>query len=166
VNSKQLLAAVSVVILVILLVYPTLSTGTVSVAIRSMKFEKADHVYLTVYSVWVHQTGQSSSAGWKLLANNSQTLDLVSLANSTKSIATGQVPLAGYDSIRLDVSNVTWVFNKTTSTLLTASPNLDSSLDFTVAAGRSLSITVVLSGHQEVIGTSKLFAASVNATMT
>jgi hypothetical protein len=137
-----------------------------SVGIKSMKFENADHVYLTVNSVWVHQTGQSSSAGWKLVANNSQTFDLVLLANSTKSIATGQVPLANYDSIRLDVSNVTWVFNKTTSSLSTASPNLDSNLDFTVAAGKNLSITVVLGGHQEVIGSSKFFAASVNATLT
>ena len=165
-NSKQILAAVSVVILVILLVYPTLSTGTVSVAIKATKFGNADHVYLTVNSVWIHQKGQSSSAGWKLVANNSQTLDLVTLTDSAKGLATGQVPLATYDSIRLDVSNVTWVFNKTTSTLSTPSPTLDSSLDFTVAAGKSPSITIVLGGNQQVIGSSKFFVATVNATLT
>lgn len=165
-NSKQIVAAVSVVILLIILVYPALSTGTISVALGSLKIENADHVYVTVNAVWVHEKDQSSTAGWKSVFNQSQVVDLISLANSTKPLATSQMPIASYDSVRLVVSNVTWVFNKTTTELTPASPNLDSSVDFTLATGKGVSITVLLGGQQQTVGVSKLFEGNLNVTVT
>lgn len=165
VNSKQVLAAVSLAVLLIILVYPAISTGTVSVEIRAMKVGRADHVYVTVYRIWAHQKGQTTTSPWTLVSNQSQTIDLISVQNSTQSLGSGHVPVAGYDSIRLDVSNVTWVFNKTTTKLATTSSELDTNLDFTVQAGRGSSITIVLAGHQEVIGTTKFFITNLNATL-
>jgi hypothetical protein len=75
------------------------------------------------------------------------------------------VPVASYDSVRVVVSNVTWVFNQTTTKLLTASPNLDSSIEFTVAADKNLSITILLGGHQETAGGLKYFATNVKVTV-
>src|SRR5208337_3827409 len=84
-----------------------------------------------------------------------QVLDLVSLENSTNPLATSKLSVGSYDSVRVVVSNVTWVFNQTTTKLLTASPNLDSSIEFTVATDKNLSITILLGGHQETTGGSK-----------
>lgn len=165
VNSKQVLAAVSLGVLLIVLVYPAISTGTVSVEIRSMKIDRADHVYVTVNRIWAHQKGQTATSAWTLVSNQSQTIDLISLQNSTQSLGSGHVAVASYDSIRLEVSNVTWAFNKTTTNLSTTSSQLDTNLDFIVQAGKGSSITIILGGHQEVIGATKFFITNLNATL-
>jgi len=165
-NSKQVVAAVSVVVLLIILVYPALLTGTISVAIGSMKIDQADHVYVIINGIWVHEKGQSNATGWKSVYNQTQVLDLVSLENSTNPLATSKLSVGSYDSVRVVVSNVTWVFNQTTTKLLTASPNLDSSIEFTVATDKNLSITILLGGHQETTGGSKYFASIVKVTVT
>lgn len=165
-NSKQVVAAVSVGILLIILIYPAVSTSTVSVTVRSTKIEGADHVYVTVKDIWAHQKGQGSTVGWRLVSNQSQPIDLVSLVNSSMSLGAGQVPVASYDAVRLDISNITWVFNKTTSQLATASPQLDAKLEFTAVAGRGSLIALVLGGQQQVVGTAKVFAPTINATLT
>ena len=121
-NSKQIVAAISAVILVVILVYPAVSMGNVSVSLRSAAISKADHVYVTIDSVWVHPKGEASGQGWKILSNQTVSMDLVSLANSTQVLGTGQVASGDYDSIRIEVSNVTWVFNKTSAPLGIASP--------------------------------------------
>jgi Domain of unknown function (DUF4382) len=166
VNSKQIVAALSVVLLLVILIYPAVSTGSVLVTIGGIKIDEADHVYVTVGGVLVHERGQSNATGWKSVSNQSQTIDLISLENLTKSLATGQLSVARYDSVRLSVVNVTWVFNNTTTNLLTVSPNLDANLEFTLAAGRELTIAILLGGHQEVIGASKFFQANMTVTAT
>lgn len=135
--------------------------------LRSARIEQADHVYVTVNGIWAHKRGQSNDTiGWTLVSNQSQTIDLVSLVNSSRSIGSGQVPVANYDAIRLDISNVTWVFNKTTSRLTTLSPQLDANLEFTTTAGKGSSIVLVVRGQEQVVGTAKAFAATLNATLT
>jgi hypothetical protein len=166
VNSKQVLAALSVVLLLVILIYPAVSSGNISVTIRGLKVDNADHVYVTVGGILLHARGQSNTTGWKLVSNVSQTFDLISLANLTRPLATSQISVARYDSVRLSLSNVTWVFNKTTTSLLIGSPNLDANLEFTLVAGRGLTITILLGGHEEVIGASKFFQATMTATAT
>jgi hypothetical protein len=166
VNSKQIVAAVSAVVLVAILVYPALSTGTVSIHLQSTSIEKADHVYVLVGNVWVHRAGQSGADGWELVSNQSQTVDLVSLESTTISLAKGQVRLGGYDTIRLDVSNVTWVFNKTTTRLSVQVSELQTNLEFITQAGRESTITLVLSGHTEDIRGTKFFVPNMNATLS
>ena len=165
-NSKQVVAAISAVILVVILVYPAISMGTVSVSLRSSGMSKADHVYVTIDSVWAHSKGQANGAGWTVVSNQSVNMDLVSLENSTKLIGTGQVPSGDYDSIRIEVSNVTWVFNKTTTSLGIASPEVDGTLDFTVGAGKGTNVLITLSSQQELIANSEYYTATMNATQT
>ncbi len=165
-NSKQVVAAISVVALLVILVYPTFATGTISVQVRSTMVDKADHVYVTFTRMWAHQNGQPDPGAWKLVSNQSQTVDLVSVQNSTTLLTKGQVSVFNYDMIRLEISNVTWVFNKTTTNLPTEASQLTANLDFTVMAGKESSITIIMSGHQEVIGSTKFFAGSLNATLT
>ena len=165
-NSKQVVAAISAVILVVILVYPAVSMGTVSVSLRSSGIGKADHVYVTIDSVWAHTEGQASGTGWKVVSNQSVSLDLVSLENSTKLLGTGQVPSGDYDSIRIEVSNVTWVFNKTTTALGISSPEVDGALDFTVGAGKGTDVLITLSSQQQLIANSEYFTATMNATQT
>lgn len=102
-NSKQVVAALSVVLLLVILIYPAVSTGNISVIIGGIKIDKADHVYVTVGGLWVHERGQSNATGWKLVSNQSQTVDLISLENLTKPLATSQISVARYDSFRQSI---------------------------------------------------------------
>jgi len=165
VNSKQIVAALSVILLLVILIYPAVSTGNISVTIRGLKIDNAEHVYVTVAGVWVHERDESNATGWKTVSNQSQTFDLISLENLTRPLATSEISVARYDFVRLSLSNVTWVFNKTTTSLPTTSPNLDANLEFTLAAGRGLTINVLLGGQQEVIGASKFFQPTMTATL-
>jgi len=166
VNSKQIVAAVSVVTLLVILIYPALSTGTVSVVIRSSKIDDAEHVYVTIDNLWAHQAGQANHEGWELISNRSRTVDLVFLANSTSALGKNDLPLGNYDSIRVEVSNVTWAYNSTTTKLELESRELVASVEFTVKAGKESSITLNLTGHQQDMRGTKFFVAQLNATIT
>jgi len=166
VNSKQIVAAISAIILVVILAYPALATGTVSIVLNSAKIQQADHVYATVENVWVHHAGQPGSSGWELLWNQSQTVDLVTLQANGMKFAKGQVSAGSYDSIRMNISNVTWVFNKTTNKLTIELSQLQTKLEFTAQAGRESTITLILTPEQEQIAGAKVFVSNLNATLT
>ncbi len=93
-------------------------------------------------------------------------MDLVSLENSTNLLGTGQVASGDFDSIRIEVSNVTWVFNKTTTPLGIASPEIDGTLDFTVGAGKGTNVLITLTSQQELIANSEYYTATLSATLT
>lgn len=165
-NSKQVVAAVSAVVLTVILVYPAVSVGTVSVSLGSSKLVRADHVYITINRVWAHPKDQPAGSGWVLLANESVSADLVSLQNSSKFLGSGEIASGDYDAIRIEVSNVTWVFNKTTTSLGIASPEVDGTIDFTVGAARATTIVVTVSSQEKLIANSEYFTGTLNATLT
>ena len=165
-NSKQIVAAISVVVLVVIVVYPALSVGTVSVSLASLRISKADHVYVTIDRVWVHPKGQASDAGWVVVSNQSVSADLVSLENSSRYLGSGQVASGDYDAIRIQVSNATWVFNKTTTNLGIASPEIEGAIAFTVGPAKPTNVLVTVSSQEELIANSEYFTGTLNATLT
>ena len=165
-NSKQVVAAVSAVVLIIILVYPSVSIGTVSVSLASAKIANAVHVYVTINSVWAHPAGQATGAAWVLISNQTVSADLISLENSTKLLGSGQISSGSYDSIRIQVSNVTWVFNKTTTALGIASPEIDGAVTFTVGAATPTAILITLNSQKQLIANSEYFTGTINATLT
>jgi len=152
--------------LLTIVVYPALSTGTISIVIRSSKAEKADHIYLTISNVRARRVGQVSSQGLDLISNQSQTIDLMALTDSSTTLAKGQLPVAKYDMITVDLSNVTWVYNKTSTRLQVESSGTPVKVEFTVVAGKESAITLVLTGRAEDLQGAKFFRPQINATAT
>ncbi len=165
-NSKQIVAGVGAIALIAILVYPALSTGTLSVELQATKFQNADHVYVTITGVWAHRTGQSTTSGWEQISNETQNLDLVTLQSSPASIGKAQLSVAEYDSVRIDVLNVTWAFNKTSTTLQLQSAQLPATVDFTLKGGKQTTITLVIGGQEQTLEGTKFFTPSLNATVT
>ena len=163
-NSKQVVAAISVVILLVMLIYPALSSGSLSISLKSTSIPQADHVFVTINGVWAHRAGQSQSQGWELVFNTTETLDLMSLATSPN-IIKGDAPVATYDTLRIGVSNVTWVFNGTSSNLQLESDQLSSSIDFTVRSSQNLPLIIVIVGRSEILEGQRFFAATLNTTL-
>jgi len=163
-NSKQVVSAISVAVLLVILVYPTLSTGSVSMTLMSNKIANADHVYVTLRDVWAHQTGQDENQGWRSLSNISKTLDLVSL-QATPLLMDGKLPAGRYDSVRVDLANATWVYVGRVTVLPLEVTQLSSKLDFTVTAGRSVHLTLMVGGFQETLAGQRFLSASLNASL-
>ncbi|HUK28368.1 MAG TPA: DUF4382 domain-containing protein [Candidatus Acidoferrales bacterium] len=163
-NSKQVVAAIAAIVLIVIIVYPSITSGTVSVSIRASGIKQADHVYVTISGIWAHPAGQSSS-GWTSISNKTQTIDLLSIENTTKLLGSGMLSSGSYDSVRIELTNVTWVFNKTTTTLGVTSPELDAPVNFTVGTGSSPSITITLTGEKQLIANSNYFAGTLTASL-
>jgi hypothetical protein len=158
-NSKQIVGGISVAVLLVILAYPTLTTGTIAVSVKSSVKVTADHVYVTVKDVWAHQNGQSQSQGWKLLTNISRTVDLVSLQNAPL-LKSGQMPVGSYDSIRADFANMTLTYHGASTTMQLDSGRLSSNVDFRVQAGKSLPLIMTIGG-QPLQG-QKIFSMTLN----
>lgn len=165
-NSKQVLAAASAVVLIVILVYPAISTGTLAVHVRSAAIKDAEHVYMRVKEVWAHRAGQPDSEAWDLVTNQSQTIDLISIQETSVLLGKVQLSLGHYDAIRMTVSNVTWVFNGTSTDLQLEFSELYTQIEFTIQAGRESVITLTVGGHQEEVRGARMFIASVNSTLT
>jgi len=163
-NSKRIVAVISVVVLLIILVYPALASGSLSISLKSTSIPKADHVFLTIKDVWAHRAGQGQDQGWELVYNTTVTVDLKSLVTSPNMIK-GNAPVAAYDTLRVDISNVTWVFNGTSSNLQIESNQLTSSLDFAVQSSQNVPLIVVIAGRSDVLDSQRFFAATLNATI-
>jgi hypothetical protein len=161
-NSKQIVSAISVAVVLIILIYPTLSTGTVSVTLKSSKISNAEHVYVTLKDVWAHQTGQSESEGWRIISNSSRTIDLVSLQTVSMILADGKVPVGRYDSVRVNLANVTWVSSGTAIGLQLEASQLSSKVDFTVQTGKNLVVIIMLGGFQETLQGQRFFSANLS----
>ena len=163
-NSKQIFAAISAMILLVMVFYPPLASGSLSISLKSATIADADHVYMTIDDIWGHRQGQSQSQGWELLFNTTTTIDLVSIATSPRFLK-GSVPIAIYDSIRVDVSNVTWAYNGTSSNLQLESRQLTASIHFAVKSSQDLPLIVVVSARSETLQGQKYFTATLNATI-
>jgi hypothetical protein len=164
-NSKQVIAAISVLALLVILTYPALATGSVSIVLKSNRIANADHVYITVNAVWVHRARQEAGQGWELLSNTSRRFDLISLVNASEVIK-GTAPVGSYDSLRFDISNATWIFNGTTNNMQLESGQLISSIDFSCRSSGEQALTVVVNARTETLQGQKLFAATLNATLS
>lgn len=164
-NFKQVVAAISLVLLLVILIYPALSSGSLSISLQSKSIPAADHVLITITSVWAHRAGQIPSQGWELVFNTTRSVDLTSLVSSPDMIK-GEAPVATYDTLRIDVSNVTWVFNGTSSNLQLESGQLTSNIDFTVRSSQELPLTIVIAGRSDILQGQRFFAATLNATLT
>jgi hypothetical protein len=163
-NSKQVVAAISLVLLLVILIYPALSSGSMSILLESKRIPKADHVIITITDVRAHRAGQIQSQGWELVFNKTKSVDLMSLVGSPDVIK-GNAPVATYDSLQVDVSNVTWVFNGTSTNLQLESDQLTCSVDFTVRSSQELPVIMVIIGRSEILQGQRFFGATLNATL-
>jgi hypothetical protein len=166
VNLKQVIAAIGVIALLVIVVYPALATGTIAISIKAGKISLADHVYVTLTDVSAHRAGQSGDQGWELIANQSRTIDLVTIGNSPTILGTGQIPASNYDMIRIDIANVTWVYKQNSTNLQLQSSLVPVNLNFTVQADRSIGVEMTLSGQSlNVVGT-EYFSPTLTATVS
>jgi len=163
-NSKRVVAAISLVLLLVILIYPALASGSLSISFKSTSIPQADHVFITIKDVWAHRSGQGQDQGWELVYNKTETLDLISLVTSPNMIK-GNAPVAVYDTLRVDITNATWVFNGTSNNLQLESEQLTSNIDFSVRSSQDVPLTILIVARSETLSGQRFFAATLNATL-
>ena len=165
-NVKQVIAGIGLVALLVVVVYPALATGTITISLKAGNISLADHVYVTVTDVSAHRAGQGGDQGWELIANQSRRIDLVTLGASPIVLGSGQIPASTYDMLRIDIGNVTWVYRQNSTDLQLQSPLVSANLNFTVEAERSVGVEMVLSGQSlNVVGT-EYFSPTLTAAIS
>lgn len=146
---RQILSAVLLVIVVMVILYPTTATGTVNL---NAQYEQAiietenprgllivkgvTNLYVSFSEVRIHNANEENQTGWLPISFGTASVDLVGLANKSATIVmTPTVPVGEYNGVILTLSNVTAVFNGTTAQVESIPPYLVVSHPFTVKSG-------------------------------
>ena len=151
----------------VIVIYPAVATGSVALSLKTSPIVNVNHVYVTLTDISVHRAGDLGDQGWELVENQSRTFDLLSLVQSNSSIAlaSGQVPVSNYDMVRVDISNVTWVYRQNSTNLPLESQLVSASVNFTMKAQMSVGIQLTLTGQSVNISGTEYFAPTLSAAV-
>ncbi|MEM2943098.1 MAG: DUF4382 domain-containing protein [Candidatus Bathyarchaeia archaeon] len=126
---RQILAAVLLLIVVMVILYPTTATGTVNLSaqyeqavveaeppVGRLVFKGITNIYVSFSEVRIHSANEENETGWLPISFGTPSIDLVDLKNEFGTIlVTPTVPVGEYNGVMLVFSNVTAVFNGTTA---------------------------------------------------
>ncbi len=146
---RQVLSAVLLIIVVMVILYPTTATGTVNL---TAQYEQAiietenprglliikgvTNLYTSFSEVRIHNANEENQTGWLPISFGTESVDMVGLANRSGTIViTPTVPVGEYNGLMLALSNVTAVFNGTTAQVASIPPYFVVNYPFTVKAG-------------------------------
>ena len=109
-RAKRIVAVIVLLVVAFLIVFPPLANGGVRVTLSSTAPVHADHLYLTLGEISAHRIDISGPSAWQVISNKSILVDLT-MANMTKTVALGTLPLGQYETIRVKVTNATMIVN-------------------------------------------------------
>lgn len=111
-QAKRIIAAIVLLVVAFLIVFPPLVNGGVRVTLSPSAPVNADRVYVTIGEISAHRIDISGPSAWQTISNKSTLVDLT-VANMSEMIALGSLPLGQYETIRVKVTNATAVVNGT-----------------------------------------------------
>jgi hypothetical protein len=143
-NPKRILAVILLIVVAIMIIYPPLSKGTVSVRLSEKALGPADHLYVTVSQIKIHDAGVDNQTGWHTISNNTVTLDLMNSQSMTDFVAKGTLASGWYDmvSIRIDSASLVSGSNKTSLGLPSDQFNANVSLLIKTLSASTLTVQV------------------------
>ncbi len=118
--------------------------GKVSVYVKDAPVSATwAHVNVTFSMVQIHASNASGTSGWINLTISTSTIDLATLVNVSKLLASASVKPGNYTQIRLVVTNVTGVMvNGTKVNFTVPSGELKTTHPFNVTGGSTTKLTL------------------------
>ncbi len=111
---KQVAASISLALVILIIVVPTLLNGQIQVQIRpDARGEMLQSLNVTITEVSAHRAGLPEASGWVVISNETRTFDILKVANLTTDLAAGSLSLGRYDMLRLFITNATALVNGT-----------------------------------------------------
>jgi hypothetical protein len=163
---KQVVAAASIALVVLMVVAPPLLVGQIAVQIRpNPAGDLLQSLNITVTEISAHRSGMPETTGWVTMSNETRTLDLLRIANITEHLVSGTLSLGRYDRIRLFVANATALVNGTSTRVELPQVIVDIPVVFDSRYGINTTILVAITGQLGKEDSRVIWDPSYNATI-
>ncbi len=181
-RARQVLSASLLLIVVMVILYPTTATGTV---ILSANYAQAPiqtdipgegpklvvvkgvtHLYVSFSEIRIHIASEGNDTGWLPLTFQTNSIDLINLENKSEVIMTSPtVPAGEYDNLMLSFANATAVVNGSTIRVESIPHSVVRESPFTVKAGSETNLRLRFTADYRALNASKRVFFEVNPTV-
>jgi len=165
-NPRRIVAAILLIVVVTLIVYPPLSTGTVSVRFKSKGVGSADHLYITVNLIELHEAGVDNRTGWNLISNATRTIDLIDPDSLASFVVEGTVHTGWYDMIAIQVASASLVQGSNETALELSSEQYYATVPLVLKTFSRLTVTVQFSFNATEAASTSILRLELEAVLT
>ena len=166
--AKRIVAVFLMCVILFLLVYPSIGSGTLLLRVRNIPVkteQTVEHVYVTYKLVMAHPSNVANDSGWRVVANETRRFELVALSNMTELFVQSRLTLGKYNMIKIQITNASAVINGTEVSLEIPPKDVMISIEFTLRMERETTILLDFHSNYQEIVTLKRLLPVVNATV-
>ena len=167
-TAKRVAAVLLTCIILFVLVYPSIGSGTLILKVRNtpVKTESSvERIYVTYKLVMAHPSNVANDSGWRVLSNETRRLELVALTNTTELFAESRLAAGKYDMIKIQITNASAIVNGTEVKLEAPPRDVMITVEFTLRIDRETTVLLDFQSNYEEILTLRRILPVVNATV-
>lgn len=167
-TAKKIVAVFLTCIILFLLVYPSIGSGTLQVRVKNtpVKTEQTvERIYVTYRLVTAHPSNMANDSGWRVVANETRRLELVALTNTTELFVQSRLAAGEYDKIKIQITNASAIVNGTEIKLEVPPRDVTIVVEFTLRIDRETIVLLDFQSNYHEIVTLKRLLPVVNATV-
>ncbi|MBS7650525.1 MAG: DUF4382 domain-containing protein [Candidatus Bathyarchaeia archaeon] len=167
-GSRQVFSAFLLLIILIILLYPTTATGTVSVAASYAQAPPIEtplgpiiitgvtNLYVSFSEIRIHLANERNDSGWIPIIYNTASVDIIRFSNNPGVIfSTPTVPVGEYDRVFLRFGNSSAVVNGTTLNVESIPRFIIVDYRFSVKSGSETALKLKFTADYRAINISK-----------
>jgi len=167
-TAKRIVAVFLTFMIMFLLVYPSIGSGTLQLRVRNtpVKTQKTvERIYVTSKLVMAHPSNVANDSGWRVVANETRRLELVGLTNMTELFVQSRLTAGKYDMIKIQITNASAIVNGSEVKLEVPPKDVMIIVEFTLRIDRETTVLLDFqSNYEEIVTLNRLFPV-VNATV-
>ncbi len=167
-TAKKIVAVFLTCIILFLLVYPSIGSGTLQLRVKNtpVKTEQTvERIYVTYRLVTAHPSNMANDSGWRVVANETRRLELVALTNTTELFVQSRLAAGEYDKIKIQITNASAIVNGTEVKLEAPPRDVTIVVEFTLRIDRETIVLLDFQSNYHEIVTLKRLLPVVNATV-
>jgi hypothetical protein len=181
-RARQVLSASLLLIVVMVILYPTTATGTVMLTANYVQapiqteipgegpklvvVKGVTHLFVSFSEIRIHVASEGNGTGWLPLTFQTNSIDLIDLENKSEVIMSSPtVPAGEYDNLMLSFANATAVVNGSTVRVESIPRSVVRESPFTVIAGSETNLRLRFTADYRALNASKQVFFDVNPTV-
>ena len=167
-TAKRIVAVFLTCIILFLLVYPSIGSGTLLLKVRNTPVKSeptVERIYVTCKLVMAHPSNMANDSGWRVLANETRRLELAALTSTSELFLQSRLTAGKYDMIKIQITNASAMVNGTEVRLEVPPKDVMINVEFTLRIDRETTILLDFQSNYQEILTLKRLLPVVNATV-
>jgi hypothetical protein len=156
-NPRRIVAVILLLLVAAMIFYPAFSKGTVRMRFVGNGVGSADHLYVTMGPIEVHDAALDNQTGWQKVSNQTVMLDLMNRKSLSEFTAKGTVQTGWYDMVSIHVVSASLCMGSNETVLALSSDQYAADISFVIKT--STEATVIIGFNfdvQEIARTSTL----------